>query len=136
MTATSSEVERAKSADGQLVATVLEIDAGAAYQFDYEVYVASTQTLRLGRPQVADLYGATRSEDVSGVSLHWIGPRELRIEYAHSESAWLRDSVHVWGVGNVHVALDSGVVDLTVPRQGIEHNLHNGSSANTATHLN
>src|SRR5690348_12320464 len=74
------EVSRVASPSGDLVATVIEINGGAATSFGYEVRIAR-KGFSVGGTKVASLYGAVRNDHAYGVNLRWVSDQELHVEY-------------------------------------------------------
>ena len=88
-------VAKATSPDGSAVARLYEINGGATTDFAYSVQIS--------RPwprwdsQVADFYGAVRSDCAYGVDMKWTGNARLELRYLETKSSNVEPSANVGG---------------------------------------
>lgn len=115
----SSAVTRARSPDGSLMATVVEVNGGATTDFAYRVDVARFWPLGWGR-SVARFYGAVRSDCAYGVNIRWLDNERLLISYLQADQASARPRATVLGRA-VRVIMRKGVVDRAAPCGGMEY---------------
>ena len=113
------EVTRAKSPDGNLVASVFEINGGATTDFAYEVEVSRNWPIHWGHA-VASLYGAGRSDCAYGVNLSWIGNDTLLITYKDAKSTDVEGTARLLGQ-TVKIKTKSGVSDPNASCGGMEY---------------
>jgi hypothetical protein len=117
------EVARAVSPDGTILARVVEVNGGATTDFLYTVHVRRNWLFPLWDYQVADLYGAGRSECAYGVNLRWEDNRTLAIEYLDAKDVNIDRALSVLG-HRINVVPRPGVVDEAAPCGGMLYNQH------------
>lgn len=110
------------SPDKRFRAILVETNGGATTSFGYIVCIEPIGFLT-SRHQVANLYGAGRSEQAYGANLVWAGARTLRIEYLDARIAELDDPDPVIAGERFSVQLKSGVNDESAPPGGMLYNL-------------
>jgi hypothetical protein len=120
----TDEVARLRSPGGSLEGVVIETNGGATTSFGYEIdVVPAGGSIRQGR-RVASLYGAVRNDHAYGVTLRWLAPDSLRIEYLRAKWAHLEGSFPVEIAKRaVSVELAEGLADPSAPPGGMLYNL-------------
>lgn len=124
--ASSFEVARIVSPNGNLEAVLMETNGGATTSFGYEVTVGAKGASNSQR--VASLYGATRSPQAYGVNLVWINKQVLRIRYLKAEAVPHAVSTISVNGQQIEVELQSGIEDPTAPSGGMQYNLQKRSA--------
>jgi hypothetical protein len=119
------EVVRSVSPDGQVVATVTEINGGATTSFAYEVDI-SRPGATFGADEVATFYGAARSPTAYGVDLRWLSATDLKIEYWDARSANLKRPTFRVGGHDVQVELVPRTLNAAAPDGGMLFNKQHG----------
>jgi len=117
------EVSSVTSPDGQLVASVIEVNGGATTAFGYLIVLAE-RGLSGKSQQVASLYGAVRNDSAYGVNLRWTSENELSIEFLDAKTSELLNARPRVAGRQVAVALRPYVRDPTAPAGGMLYNLH------------
>jgi hypothetical protein len=112
------EVMRAKSPDIGLVATVVEINAGATTDFAYEINIARNWPLRWDHA-VAGFYGAGRSDCAYGVNIRWINNETLSVTYKDAKSMDVDQAAQMFG-RTVRIIAKEAVDDPAAPCGGME----------------
>src|SRR5947208_537704 len=82
--ASSYQVARVTSPNGDLEAVLTETNGGATTSFGYDVTVRARGAKN--GTKVASLYGAIRNEQAFGVNLLWANDHVLRIQYLRARS--------------------------------------------------
>jgi hypothetical protein len=118
------EVARVTSPSKQVDAVLVEMNGGATTSFDYNVYVVPKgRSVSRSDAQVANLYGAVRSESAYGVDLKWDGTNRLAGEYLSAEhSEILKDRITVVGE-EITITLRSNIKNSAAPSGGMHYNL-------------
>ena len=123
--ASSYEVARIASPNGNLEAVLTETNGGATTSFGYEVSVGPKGAKKDER--VASLYGAVRNAQAYGVNLSWADDHVLRVQYLQAKAVQnVRKTVDVNGQ-EVLVDLQGGVEDASAPSGGMQYNLQKQS---------
>lgn len=115
------EVARVVSPDGKMIARVVEVNAGATTDFLYTIHLRRNWPVPLWDYQVADLYGAVRSDCAYGVNLRWQDHQTLVLEYLEAKEASFDRSVDVLGQ-TVKILPEAGVQDSAAPCGGMLYN--------------
>src|SRR5947209_19281815 len=107
--ASSYQVARVASANGNLEAVLTETNGGATTSFGYDVTVRARGAKN--GTKVASLYGAIRNEQAFGVNLLWANDHVLRIQYLRARSVMnMLKTVDVSGQ-QVEIVMQSGIED-------------------------
>ena len=116
------EVFRALSPAGNAEAILIETNGGATTSYGYIVYLKSTAN-KNSKIEVANFYGAVRSNSAYGVNIKWLSGTELQIEYLEAKSAKiLTPSIELENI-NYKVTLKSGIEDVSAPSGGMFYSL-------------
>ena len=117
------EVARVKSPDGKVDAVLFETNGGATTSFGYEVFITPPGAGTWRGKEVADLYGAVRSENAYGVNLTWTSNDELAIEFLKARQQELMKPTVDLVSKRIKVTLKAGVTDSKAPSGGMLYNL-------------
>jgi len=120
--ASHDEVARSASPDRAVDAVVVEGNGGATTSFWYDVYITMPGADYASGQFVASLYGAVRNANAYGVTLRWMSPTLLHVQYLSAKSAILKRSQVTLNGRLLTVALSSGVQDATAPSGGMLYN--------------
>lgn len=117
------EVGSALSPDKGIVATITEINGGATTSFGYVIKVQNKNQILSFSKDVANLYGAGRSDCAYGVDLEWESNEVLLIKYLDAKNADLFSEKVKVGGRMITVKLVSGITNASAPCGGMEYNL-------------
>ncbi|MBU8978026.1 DUF5412 domain-containing protein [Lysobacter sp. MMG2] len=117
------EVARSTSPDGTIDAVVIESNGGATTSFSYDVCLARRGGDCNVEASVANLYGASRSDQAYGINIRWADASLIRIEYLDAERAEVLRPTTAIGGRTVNAVLRSGVNDPSAPPGGMLYNL-------------
>ena len=117
------EVARSTSPDGTTDAIVIESNGGATTSFWYDVCLAPRGGRCTVSDSVAQLYGATRSDQAYGINARWDNDLLLRIEYLQAQQTKVLYTTATLDGRSIKVVLRPGVRDSSAPPGGMLYNL-------------
>ena len=117
------EVARSSSPDQRIDAIVIESNGGATTSFRYDVCLAASGGRCTASDSIAQLYGASRSDQAYGVNVRWVNPALLHIEYLDAQRVVVKKPVGQVDGHTVNVVLQSGIADTAAPPGGMLYNV-------------
>ncbi len=118
----ADDVARLPSPSGKVEAILTEKNSGAATSFLYNVYLVSV-TVPEKKIHIAQIHGATRSENSYGINLIWLSENRLELQYYEAKAVkYIKDEIVVDNI-TYNITSKSGAIDKSAPPGGMLYNL-------------